>query len=86
MIANAAKKAATAVLQPRNHVEVLGGEQTGLDGIFESIRDDAILLRPRAPDMEDQRIEEAEFEMGARIVLGGEGKDCPAEIQELAAP
>ena len=57
IIANAAKKAATAVLQPGDHVEVFEGEQTGLEGIVESIRDDIVLLRPRAADIADQRIE-----------------------------
>lgn len=59
IIANAAKKAATAVLQPGDHVEVFEGEQTGLEGIVESIRDDIVLLRPRAADVADQRIEVA---------------------------
>jgi transcription elongation factor SPT5 len=57
IIANAAKKAATAVLQPGDHVEVFEGEQVGLDGIVESIRDDIVILKPRLPDMEDQKIE-----------------------------
>jgi len=57
VIANAAKKAATAVLQPGDHVEVFEGEQVGLDGIVESIRDDVVVLRPKFLDMEDSKIE-----------------------------
>lgn len=57
IIHNAAKKAATAVLQPGDHVEVFEGEQIGLDGIVESIRDEVVLLRPKLLEMEDQRIE-----------------------------
>lgn len=57
IIANAAKKAATAVLQPGDHVEVFEGEQTGLEGIVESIRDDIVILRPRAADIADQKLE-----------------------------
>lgn len=57
IIHQAAKKAATAVLQPGDHVEVFEGEQIGLDGIVESILDDVVHLRPKLPDMDGQTIE-----------------------------
>lgn len=57
IIADAAKKAATAVLQPGDHVEVFEGEQIGVDGIVESIRDDIVLLRAKVLDHGDQKIE-----------------------------
>ncbi len=57
VIANAARKAATSVLQPGDHVEVFEGEQIGVDGIVENIRDDVVILRPKVFQMEDHKIE-----------------------------
>lgn len=70
VIANAAKKAATAVLQPGDHVEVFEGEQIGLDGTVESIRDDVVILRPKVLDMEDSRIEVAASSVRKRFKPG----------------
>ncbi|KAG8778501.1 transcription elongation factor spt5 [Ceratobasidium sp. 428] len=62
-IADAARKVATAVLQPGDHVEVFEGEQTGVHGIVESISGEDVL--PRAAHME---IEGQKMEVPARYV------------------
>ncbi|QRV84757.1 transcription elongation factor SPT5 [Ceratobasidium sp. AG-Ba] len=56
-IADAARKAATAVLQPGDHVEVFEGEQTGVHGVVESISGEVVLLRATHIDIEGQKIE-----------------------------
>ncbi|KAB5588249.1 Transcription elongation factor SPT5 [Ceratobasidium theobromae] len=56
-IAEASRKAATAVLQPGDHVEVFEGEQTGVHGVVESISGETVLLRATHIDIEGQKIE-----------------------------
>jgi transcription elongation factor SPT5 len=56
-IAEASRKAATAVLQPGDHVEVFEGEQTGVHGVVESISGEIVLLRATHIDIEGQKIE-----------------------------
>ncbi|KAG8792382.1 transcription elongation factor spt5 [Ceratobasidium sp. 428] len=56
-IADAARKAATAVLQPGDHVEVFEGEQTGVHGVVESISGEVVLLRATHMEIEGQKIE-----------------------------
>lgn len=57
LIADASRRAATLVLQPGDHVEVFEGEQSGMHGLVESIRDDIVTLRAKHADLEGQRIE-----------------------------
>lgn len=57
VIADAARKAATVVLQPGDHVEVFEGEQTGVHGVVESIRDEIVMFKAKDADIEGQRIE-----------------------------
>ncbi|KAJ1301230.1 hypothetical protein OPQ81_003639 [Rhizoctonia solani] len=56
-IAEASRKAATAVLQPGDHVEVFEGEQTGVYGVVESISGEIVLLRATHFEIEGQKIE-----------------------------
>ncbi|KAG9084752.1 transcription elongation factor spt5, partial [Ceratobasidium sp. 370] len=56
-IADAARKAATAVLQPGDHVEVFEGEQTGVHGVVESISGEVVLIRATHIEIEGQKIE-----------------------------
>jgi transcription elongation factor SPT5 len=57
VIANAARKAATIVLQPGDQVEVFEGEQTGVHGVVDSIRGDIAVLRAKNIELEGQKIE-----------------------------
>jgi transcription elongation factor SPT5 len=58
LIAEAARKAAIAVLQPGDHVEVFEGEQAGVHGTVESISLDTVTVNPvGAFDLEGQKIQ-----------------------------
>ncbi|KAG9011512.1 transcription elongation factor spt5, partial [Tulasnella sp. 427] len=57
IIAADARKAATAVLQPGDHVEVFEGEQTGLNGTVESINGEVVVIKAKDVDIEGQKIE-----------------------------
>ncbi|KAH9996227.1 hypothetical protein BJV77DRAFT_960644 [Russula vinacea] len=58
LIAEAARKAAIAVLQPGDHVEVFEGEQAGVHGTVESINLDTVTVNPvGAFDLEGQKVQ-----------------------------
>ena len=57
IIAEASKKAAIAVLQPGDHVEVFEGEQAGVHGIVHSIEQDVVTIQPVGMDFDGQRIQ-----------------------------
>ena len=58
LIAEASRKAAIAVLQPGDHVEVFEGEQAGVHGIVESINLDVVTVNPvGAFDLEGQKVQ-----------------------------
>ncbi|KAH9993332.1 early transcription elongation factor of RNA pol II, NGN section-domain-containing protein [Russula compacta] len=58
LIAEASRKAAIAVLQPGDHVEVFEGEQSGVHGIVESINLDIVTVNPvGAYDLEGQKVQ-----------------------------
>ncbi|THH21383.1 hypothetical protein EW146_g130 [Bondarzewia mesenterica] len=57
IIAEASRKAAIAVLQPGDHVEVFEGEQSGVHGIVESITQDIVTVSPVGVDLEGQKVQ-----------------------------
>jgi transcription elongation factor SPT5 len=57
IIAEASRKAAIAVLQPGDHVEVFEGEQAGVHGIVEAISQDIVTINPVGVDLEGQKVE-----------------------------
>ncbi|KAI0305112.1 hypothetical protein B0F90DRAFT_1156675 [Multifurca ochricompacta] len=58
LIAEASRKAAIAVLQPGDHVEVFEGEQAGVHGVVESIALDIVTVNPvGAFDLEGQKVQ-----------------------------
>lgn len=82
IIAADARKAATAVLQPGDHVEVFEGEQTGIHGTVESINGDVVVIRARGYELDDQKIEvqastvRKKFKAGDHIkVMAGKNAD-----------
>ncbi|KAG8713753.1 transcription elongation factor spt5 [Ceratobasidium sp. 395] len=56
-IADAARKAATAVLQPDDHIEVFEGKQTGVHGVIKNISGKIALLRATHMEIKGQKIE-----------------------------
>jgi len=56
-IAEASRKAAIAVLQPGDHVEVFEGEQAGLHGIVEEISGEVVTMTLQSLDIEGQKME-----------------------------
>ncbi|EAU83929.2 transcription elongation factor SPT5 [Coprinopsis cinerea okayama7 len=57
VIAEASKKAAIAVLQPGDHVEVFEGEQAGVHGIVDEIHNEIVTLTVVGADIEGQKVE-----------------------------
>jgi transcription elongation factor SPT5 len=58
LIAEASRKAAIAVLQPGDHVEVFEGEQAGVHGIVEAINMDIVTVNPVGTfDLEGQKVQ-----------------------------
>ncbi|KAL6302286.1 hypothetical protein BKA93DRAFT_405442 [Sparassis latifolia] len=57
IIAEASRKAAIAVLQPGDHVEVFEGEQAGVHGTVHSIEQDVVTIEPVGVDFDGQRIQ-----------------------------
>jgi len=91
IIADAARKAATIVLQPGDHVEVFEGEQTGMHGIVESIQGEVVALRAKHVDIEGQRIEvpaasvRKKFKAGDHVkVMAGKNADETGLVVSVA--
>lgn len=57
VIAEASRKAAIAVLQPGDHVEVFEGEQAGVHGTVEEVSGDVVTISAAGLDMEGQKID-----------------------------
>ncbi|KZT26128.1 transcription elongation factor Spt5 [Neolentinus lepideus HHB14362 ss-1] len=57
IIAEASRKAAIAVLQPGDHVEVFEGEQTGVDGVVQSMEGDVVTIIANSMELENQRVD-----------------------------
>ena len=57
IIAEASRKAAIAVLQPGDHVEVFEGEQSGVHGVVDSISQDIVIVSPVGVDLEGQKVQ-----------------------------
>jgi transcription elongation factor SPT5 len=57
VIAEASKKAAIAVLQPGDHIEVFEGEQAGVHGIVEEINGEIVTVTAMGLDIEGQKVD-----------------------------
>ena len=57
IIAEASRKAAIAVLQPGDHVEVFEGEQSGVHGTVHAIEGDVVTIQPVGVEFDGQRIQ-----------------------------
>ncbi len=57
IIAEASRKAAIAVLQPGDHVEVFEGEQAGVQGTVEEVSGDVVTISAMGVDIEGQKID-----------------------------
>jgi transcription elongation factor SPT5 len=57
IIAEASRKAAVAVLQPGDHVEVFEGEQSGVEGTVHAVNQDVVTISATGVDLEGQRID-----------------------------
>jgi transcription elongation factor SPT5 len=56
IIAEASRKAAIAVLQPGDHVEVFEGEQSGVHGTVQSVEQDIVTITPVGVDFDGQKV------------------------------
>lgn len=57
IIAEASRKAAVSVLQPGDHVEVFEGEQSGVQGVVESINQDVVTITAVGVDIDGQKVD-----------------------------
>jgi transcription elongation factor SPT5 len=57
IIAEASRKAAIAVLQPGDHVEVFEGEQSGVQGMVHSVAQDIVTITASGVELDGQRID-----------------------------
>ncbi|KAG1749697.1 uncharacterized protein EDB91DRAFT_1109150 [Suillus paluster] len=57
IIAEASRKAAIAVLQPGDHVEVFEGEQSGVYGVVDSINQDVVTVTAIGVDIDGQKVD-----------------------------
>ena len=57
IIAEASRKAAIAVLQPGDHVEVFEGEQSGVHGIVQSVAQDIVTISASGVELDGQKID-----------------------------
>ncbi|KAI6015115.1 hypothetical protein F5J12DRAFT_815987 [Pisolithus orientalis] len=57
IIAEASRKAAIAVLQPGDHVEVFEGEQSGVHGVVDSINQDVVTVTAIGVDIDGQKVD-----------------------------
>jgi len=57
IIAEASRKAAIAVLQPGDHVEVFEGEQAGVYGVVDSINQDVVTVTAIGVDIDGQKVD-----------------------------
>ncbi|KAF9011770.1 hypothetical protein BDQ17DRAFT_1344799 [Cyathus striatus] len=57
VIAEASRKAAIAVLQPGDHIEVFEGEQAGVHGVVDEVNGDVVTITAIGVDIDGQKIE-----------------------------
>lgn len=57
IIAEASRKAAIAVLQPGDHVEVFEGEQSGVHGVVQSVAQDIVTISASGVELDGQKID-----------------------------
>ncbi|KAF8957531.1 hypothetical protein BDZ97DRAFT_1906781 [Flammula alnicola] len=57
VIAEASRKAAIAVLQPGDHIEVFEGEQAGVHGVLDEIAGDVVTITAQGLDLDGQKME-----------------------------
>lgn len=57
VIAEASRKAAIAVLQPGDHIEVFEGEQAGVHGVVDEIAGDVVTITAKGLELEGQKME-----------------------------
>lgn len=57
IIAEASRKAAIAVLQPGDHIEVFEGEQSGVQGVVEGVQGDLVTITAHGVDLDGQKID-----------------------------
>ncbi|TFK75562.1 transcription elongation factor Spt5 [Pluteus cervinus] len=57
VIAEASRKAAIAVLQPGDHVEVFEGEQAGVHGVVDEINQDVVTITAIGVEIDGQKVE-----------------------------
>jgi transcription elongation factor SPT5 len=57
IIAEASRKAAIAVLQPGDHVEVFEGEQSGVHGVVQSVQGEIVTITASGMDLDGQKID-----------------------------
>ncbi|KAF9556815.1 transcription elongation factor Spt5 [Agrocybe pediades] len=57
VIAEASRKAAIAVLQPGDHIEVFEGEQAGVHGVVDEIAGDVVTITAQGLDLDGQKME-----------------------------
>jgi transcription elongation factor SPT5 len=57
IIAEASRKAAIAVLQPGDHIEVFEGEQAGVHGVVQEISQDVVTITAVGVDIDGQKVE-----------------------------
>ena len=57
VIAEASRKAAIAVLQPGDHIEVFEGEQAGLHGVVDEVAGDIVTITAQGLDLDGQKME-----------------------------
>jgi len=57
IIAESSRKAAVAVLQPGDHIEVFEGEQAGVHGVVEQISKDVVTITASGLELEGQKVD-----------------------------
>jgi len=57
VIAEASRKAAIAVLQPGDHIEIFEGEQSGVHGVVDEIAGDVVTITAQGLDLDGQKME-----------------------------
>lgn len=70
MLADAAKRQAVSVLQPGDNVEVFQGEQTGAQGVVESILGDVVTIRGTGMELDSHLIEVPAVTVRKRFMVG----------------
>lgn len=91
VIAEASRKAAIAVLQPGDHIEVFEGEQAGVHGVVDEIAGDVVTITAQGLDLEGQKMEmparsvRKRFKPGDHVkVMAGQNADETGLVVSVA--